>query len=317
MPLQGSQGRLWGSLNATTPAKAHLELAANQTGTWCPEVPVPDGLFLSLGLLSLLENLLVVVAISKNRNLHSPMYCFICCLAVSDLLVSVSTVLETAVELLLEAGTLALRADTMQRLDKAINVLTCGAMVSSLCSLGAIAVDRYITIFYTMRYHSIMTSPRAHWAIATIWGASSLGSTLFVAYYDHAAVPLGLVSFFLGLMALMAALYVHMLARACQHARRIARLHKPWHPARRALGLKGAATLSLLLGLCFLCWGPFFLHLSLIALCPQHPTCSCVFKNRNLFLILIVCNSFVDPLIYALRNPELRKTLREVLLCAG
>ncbi|XP_004704551.2 tubulin beta-3 chain [Echinops telfairi] len=317
MPLQGSQGRLWGSLNATTPAKAHLGLAVNQTGTWCLEVPVPDGLFLSLGLLSLLENLLVVVAISKNRSLHSPMYYFICCLAVSDLLVSVSTVLGTTVELLLEAGTLALQADTMQRLDKAIAVLTCGSMVSSLCSLGAIAVDRYITIFYTMHYHSIVTPLRAHRAIATIWGASALGSTFFVAYYDHAAVPLGLVSFFLGLMALMAALYVHMLARACQHARRIARLHKPWHPARRALGLKGAATLSLLLGFCFLCWGPFFLHLSLIALCPQHPTCSCVLKNRNLFLTLIVCNSFVDPLIYALRSPELRKTLREVLLCSA
>ncbi|KAM9191672.1 melanocyte-stimulating hormone receptor [Dugong dugon] len=316
MPMQGVQGRLRGSLNATPPTAPHLGLAANQTGPWCLEVFVPDGLFLSLGLVSLVENMLVVAAIAKNRNLHSPMYYFICCLAVSDLLVSMSNVLETAVMLLLEAGMLASPAGIVQQLDNAIDVFICGSMVSSLCFLGAIAVDRYITIFYALRYHSIVTLPRARWVIATIWVASVLCSTLFIAYYDRTAVPLCLVSFFLALVALMAVLYMHMLSRACLHARGIARLHKRWHPVRQGLGLKGAATLSILLGSFFLCWGPFFLHLTLIVLCPQHPTCSCVFKNFKLFLTLIICNSIVDPLIYAFRSRELRKTLKEVLLCS-
>ncbi|XP_053067029.1 tubulin beta-3 chain [Acinonyx jubatus] len=316
MSVQGPQRRLLGSVNSTSPAAPRLGLAANQTGPRCLEVSVPDGLFLSLGLVSVVENVLVVAAIAKNRNLHSPMYYFICCLAVSDLLVSVSSVLETAVMLLLEAGTLAGRAAVVQQLDDIIDVLVCGAMVSSLCFLGAIAVDRYISIFYALRYHSIVTLPRAWWAISAIWVASVLSSTLFIAYYDHTAVLLCLVSFFVAMLVLMAVLYVHMLARACQHARGIARLHKRQRPVHQGLGLKGAATLTILLGIFFLCWGPFFLHLSLMVLCPRHPICGCVFKNFNLFLTLIICNSIVDPLIYAFRSQELRKTLQEVLLCS-
>ncbi|XP_068848369.1 tubulin beta-3 chain [Capricornis sumatraensis] len=316
MPALGSQRRLLGSLNCTPPATLPLTLAPNRTGPQCLEVSIPDGLFLSLGLVSLVENVLVVAAIAKNRNLHSPMYYFICCLAMSDLLVSVSNVLETAVMLLLEAGVLATRAAVVQQLDNVIDVLICSSMVSSLCFLGAIAVDRYISIFYALRYHSVVTLPRAWRIIAAIWVASILTSVLSITYYNHTVILLCLVGFFIAMLALMAVLYVHMLARACQHARGIARLQKRQRPIHQGFGLKGAATLTILLGVFFLCWGPFFLHLSLIVLCPQHPTCGCILKNFNLFLALIICNAIVDPLIYAFRSQELRKTLQEVLQCS-
>ncbi|XP_074172122.1 tubulin beta-3 chain [Rhinolophus sinicus] len=314
MATQGPQ-RLLHALNSTSPAAPHLALATNRTGPRCLEVHIPDGLFLSLGLVSLVENVLVVAAIARNRNLHSPMHFLICCLAAADLLVSVSNVLETAVTQLLEAGALAARAAVVQQLDTVIDVLVCASMVSSLCFLGAIAVDRYISIFYALRYHSIVTLPRVWRAIAAIWVASAISSSLFTSYYAHTAALLCLVSFFVAMLVLMAVLYVHMLARACQHARGIARLHKTRRPTHQGSGLKGAATLTLLLGIFFLCWGPFFLHLSLTVLCPQHPTCACIFKNSHLFLVLIMCNAIADPLVYAFRSQELRRTLREVMLC--
>lgn len=74
MPVLGPQRQLLSPLNSTSPATPRLGLATNQTGPQCLEVSVPEGLFLSLGLVSLVENMLVVAAIMKNRNLHSPMY---------------------------------------------------------------------------------------------------------------------------------------------------------------------------------------------------------------------------------------------------
>uniref|UniRef100_A0A5F8GBT2 Melanocyte-stimulating hormone receptor n=1 Tax=Monodelphis domestica TaxID=13616 RepID=A0A5F8GBT2_MONDO len=281
----------------------------------CQGLFIPDELFLTLGLVSLVENMMVVVAIIKNRNLHSPMYYFVCCLALSDLLVSVSNLLETSVMLLLEKGVLMIQMPMLQQLDNVIDVLICGSMMSSISFLGAIAVDRYISIFYALRYHSIVTPCRAKGVLAGIWVSSAFSGTLFISYYNHNAVLLCLIGFFLSMLGLMVVLYIHMFIQACQHARRIARLHKR-HAIHQLSTLKGAITLMILLGIFFLCWAPFFLHLTLIVLCPKHPTCSCYFQNFNFFLILIICNSIIDPLIYAFRSQELRKTFKEVILCS-
>lgn len=275
---------------------------------------IPDGLFLSLGLVSLVENVLVVAAIAKNRNLHSPMYYFVCCLAVSDLLVSVSNVLETAVLLLLEAGALAAQAAVVQQLDNVMNVLICGSMVSSLCFLGAIAVDRYVSIFYALRYHSIMTVRKAGALIAAIWVCCGVCGVVFIVYSESKMVIVCLVVIFFAMLLLMGTLYVHMFLFARLHVQRIAALPPAdgGPPPQRSC-LKGAVTISLLLGVFIFCWAPFFLHLVLIITCPTHPYCICYTAHFNTYLVLIMCNSVIDPLIYAFRSLELRNTFKEIL----
>ncbi|XP_072492491.1 melanocyte-stimulating hormone receptor [Notamacropus eugenii] len=315
MPMPGQQKRLFNSLNSTSPDTLHQVIPTNQTDILCQGFFIPDELFLTLGLLSLVENVMVVVAIIKNHNLHSPMYYFVCCLALSDLLVSVSNLLETLVVLLLEKGVLVMQTSMVQQLENVIDVLICSSMMSSISFLGTIAVDRYISIFYALRYHSIVTPCRAQGVLAGIWVFSALSGTLFISYYNHVVVLLCLIGFFLSMLGLMVVLYIHMFIQSCQHARRIAQLHKRYTIHQFSI-LKGAVTLTILLGIFFLCWAPFFLHLTLIVLCPKHPTCSCYFQNFNLFLILIICNSVIDPLIYAFRSQELRKTLKEVILCS-
>nr|ACI01696.1 melanocortin receptor 1 [Cygnus atratus] len=288
---------------------------AGAGGAWCQGFNVPNELFLMLGLVSLVENLLVVAAILKNRNLHSPMYYFICCLAVSDMLVSVSNLAETLFMLLMEHGVLVIRASIIRHMDNIIDMLICSSVVSSLSFLGVIAVDRYITIFYALRYHSIMTLQRAVVTMASVWLASTVSSTIFITYYRNNAILLCLISFFLFMLILMLVLYIHMFALARHHLRSISSQQKHltvYHTS----SLKGAVTLTILLGVFFVCWGPFFFHLILIVTCPTNPFCTCFFGYFNLFLILIICNSVVDPLIYAFRSRELRRTLREVVLCS-
>ncbi|XP_067158928.1 tubulin beta-3 chain [Apteryx mantelli] len=288
---------------------------AGAGGASCQGLDIPNELFLVLGLVSLVENVLVVAAILKNRNLHSPMYYFICCLAVSDMLVSVSNLVETLFMLLMEHGVLVIRASIIRHMDNVIDMLICSSVVSSLSFLGVIAVDRYITIFYALRYHSIMTLQRAVVTMASVWLASTVSSTVFITYYHSNAILLCLIGFFLFMLVLMLVLYIHMFALARHHLHSISSQQKK-PTVYRTSSLKGAVTLTILLGVFFVCWGPFFFHLILIVTCPTNPFCTCFFSYFNLFLILIICNSVVDPLIYAFRSQELRRTLREVVLCS-
>ncbi|CAL1604017.1 unnamed protein product [Knipowitschia caucasica] len=279
----------------------------------CVQILIPQQLFLALGLISLVENILVVMAIIKNRNLHSPMYYFICCLAVSDMLVSVSNVVETIFMLLHDNGLLVVHSEMLQQLDDIIDVMICSSVLSSLSFLCTIAADRYITIFYALRYHNIMTTQRATAIIVVVWLASITSSILFIVYHKDNAVIVCLVTFFCITLVFNAVLYLHMFLLAHVHSRRIVAFNKN---RRQSTSMKGAITLTILLGVFIVCWGPFFLHLILILTCPTSPFCNCYFRNFNLFLILIICNSLIDPLIYAYRSQELRKTLQEFILCS-
>nr|XP_020482756.1 melanocortin receptor 5-like [Labrus bergylta] len=108
----------------------------------CEQVHIAVEVFLILGIISLLENILVITAIIKNKNLHSPMYFFICSLAVADMLVSVSNAWETIIIYLLNNRQLVVEDHFIRQMDNVFDSMICISVVASMCSLLAIAVDR-------------------------------------------------------------------------------------------------------------------------------------------------------------------------------
>ena len=110
----------------------------------CPEVQVPFPIFFTIGVVSLAENLLVVLAVIWNRNLHSPMYCFICSLAAFNTIASVTKTWENLMIVLADAGHLEKRGHSETKLDDVMDSLLCMSFVGSIFSFLAIAVDRYV-----------------------------------------------------------------------------------------------------------------------------------------------------------------------------
>ncbi|XP_051878981.1 melanocortin receptor 5-like [Pristis pectinata] len=309
-------------MNLTELSLASLTLAEtvmNRTRSspaLCEQVSVAIEVFLTLGIMSLLENILVIAAIIKNRNLHSPMYFFVCSLAVADMLVSVSNAWETIVITLLNNRHLVVKDSFIKQVDNVFDSMICTSVVASMCSLLAIAVDRYVTIFYALRYHHIMSVKRAAFIIAGIWTLCTGCGVIFIIYSESPTVIICLVTMFFIMLLLMASLYSHMFLLARSHAKRIAAM-SGYNSIHQQASMKGAITLTILLGIFIVCWAPFFLHLILMISCPGNLYCVCFMSHFNLYLVLIMCNSIIDPLIYAFRSQEMRKTFKEIICCYG
>ncbi|KAK2844101.1 hypothetical protein Q5P01_010760 [Channa striata] len=267
--------------NYTLPPALLSDKTSTSKPAACEQVHIAVEVFLILGIISLLENILVITAIVKNKNLHSPMYFFVCSLAVADMLVSVSNAWETIIIYLLSNRQLVVEDHFIRQMDNVFDSMICISVVASMCSLLAIAVDRYVTIFYALRYHPVIIC---------------------------------LVSMFFAMLLIMASLYSHMFMLARSHVKRIAAL-PGYNSIHQRASMKGAITLTILLGIFVVCWAPFFLHLILMISCPRNLYCVCFMSHFNMYLILIMCNSVIDPLIYAFRSQEMRKTFKEIICC--
>eukprot|EP00061_Rhincodon_typus_P009254 g32615.t1 len=228
------------------------------------------------------------------------------------MLVSASNAWETIVIALVNNRHLIVEDNLAKQVDNVFDSLICISVVASMCSLLAIAVDRYVTIFYALRYHHIMTVKRAAFIIAGIWLFCTGCGIIFIIYSESPPVIICLVTMFFIMLVLMASLYSHMFLLARSHAKRIAAL-TGYNSIHQRASMKGAITLTILLGIFIICWAPFFLHLILMISCPRNVYCVCFMSHFNLYLILIMCNSIIDPLIYAFRSQEMRKTFMEII----
>nr|XP_054315229.1 olfactory receptor 1D5 [Pongo pygmaeus] len=125
-------------------------------------------MFLSMYLVTVLGNVLIILAISSDSHLHTPMYFFLANLSFSDLFFVSNTIPKMLVNL--------------QSQDKAISYAGCLTQLYFLLSLVALdnlilavmAYDRYVAICCPLHYVTAMSPGLCVLLLSLCWGLSVL-----------------------------------------------------------------------------------------------------------------------------------------------
>lgn len=259
------------------------------------------------------ENAIVVVVIFYSPAFRAPMFLLIGSLATADLLAGVGLILRFASVYFIPS--------------EAVSLLTVGLLVSSftasVCSLLAITIDRYLSLYNALTYCSERTVTRTHIMLLLTWGASVCHGLLPVLGWNCREEPaacsavrpltrthLALLSAsVLAALAAMLQLYVQICRVVCRHAQQIAVQRHFLASSHYGAGArKGIVAPAVILGALASCWLPFALY----GLLGDRGSPA---LYGYAALLPAAHSSLLNPVIYAFRNRQIQKVLWA--LCCG
>ncbi|KAJ3604549.1 hypothetical protein NHX12_029289 [Muraenolepis orangiensis] len=282
---------------------------------------------------SVLGNVLVCWAVCLNSNLQSITNFFVVSLAVADIAVGVLAIPFAVVI------SMGFCSDFYGCLFMACFVLV--LTQSSIFSLLAIAVDRYVAIKMPLRYNGLVTGQRAQGVIAVCWVLSAvIGLTPMLGWhriyrpssgdvcseglmrcmFEDVVVMEYMVYFnFLACvlvpLLLMLAIYLCIFMAARRQLKRTELKVSCGGGDKSGSTLQKevqvAKSLAIIVGLFAVCWLPLHIINCFTLFCPQCP-------RPPLFIMYVAIllshgNSVVNPFIYAYRIREFRRTFRRII----
>ncbi|XP_054858136.1 sphingosine 1-phosphate receptor 1-like [Eublepharis macularius] len=275
--------------------------------------------FLVVCVFIVLENLVVLLAIWRNKKFHSPMYYLLGNLTLSDLLAGVAY----AANIIL-SGASTLRLTPTQWFLREGGVFV--TLAASVLSLLAIAVERHVTMIRMRLYHG-KKKGRMLLLVGTSWASSILlgvlpilgwncldrlpaCSTVLPLYSKH--YVLFCITIFLAILLSIVVLYARVYCMVTFNRRRLGSLHAgTLKKSKKHMSL--LKTVTVVVGTFIACWLPLFLLLLLDVAC-QTQGCSLLYK-ADYFLGLAMMNSLLNPIIYTLTSKDLRRAIFKLLCC--
>ncbi|XP_069081144.1 G-protein coupled receptor 3 [Pleurodeles waltl] len=264
------------------------------------------------GTLIACENAIVVAIVTFMPAFRTPMFLLIGSLATADLLAGLGLIFHFAFVYCIQS--------------EVVSLVTVGLLVASftasICSLLAITIDRYLSLYNALTYYSERTVTRTYIMLILTWGASVSFGMLPIMGWNCLKAPstcsivrpltknnliILSVSFFM-IFALMLQLYVQICKIVCRHAQQIA-VQRHFLPSSHYVTTrKGISTLAVILGTFASCWLPFAIYCLLGDY--SYPS-----LYTYATILPATYNSMINPVIYAYRNHEIQKVLWT--LCCG
>ncbi|KAI5624675.1 G-protein coupled receptor 12-like, partial [Silurus asotus] len=264
------------------------------------------------GTLVCCENALVLVLIAHTPSLRAQTFALVASLASADLLAGLSLILNFIVIYMMNTDF--------------VTLLSAGLLITafsaSVLNVLAITVDRYLSLYSALTYHTERAVTFTYVVMVLVWSTSAaLGSlpvlgwnclrdeaTCSICRPVHKSNAAALAISFLLVFALILQLYLQICKIAVRHAQQIAVQHHFRAASHAASAAKGVSTLSGILGTFALCWVPLAMY-SLVA--------DTYYPSTYMYATALpaICSSIINPIIYAFRNPDIQRSLR--LACCG
>uniref|UniRef100_A0A3B3UVE6 G protein-coupled receptor 3 n=1 Tax=Poecilia latipinna TaxID=48699 RepID=A0A3B3UVE6_9TELE len=285
----------------------------HQESSTQPELPALTvwGVALCIsGTLIATENAIVVTTILATPSLRAPVFLLLASLGLADLLAGVALILHFLFRFCVEPSDWS---------DLLTSGLLVTSLTASLCSLMGVALDRYLSLSHALTYGSGQSRRRAATLLLLVWlGACVIGAGPAMGWHcleepSSCSVARPLTRTYLSLLCggflMVVVVTLQLYAGICRVARRHAHAiatqrhflpTNPPYPSRHSSG-KGFSRLILVLSVFVGCWMPFSLW-GLLGDASSPPL------YTYATLVPAAGSSLLNPILYSLRNKDIRKS---------
>ncbi|XP_044138747.1 sphingosine 1-phosphate receptor 1-like [Bufo gargarizans] len=273
--------------------------------------------FLVVCVLIVLENLIVLLALWRNKKFHSPMFYLLGNLTLSDLLAGVAYMVNIVL-----SGANTLRLTPVMWFVREGGVFV--TLTASIFSLLAIAIERHITMV-RMKLYSGDKKGRMALLVGASWLVSILLGILPILGWNcirnlpscSTILPLYskkyilfCISIFLAILISIVVLYLRIYRIVKLNSQRLGTLRKgALRKSQKYMAL--LKTVTIVVGTFIGCWLPLFILLLFDVSCEVN-ACPVLLK-ADYFLGLAMINSFLNPIIYTLTSREIRRAILKLV----
>ena len=269
--------------------------------------------YVLLALFVILGNILVIAAFRLNSRLRTINNTFLVGLAVSDLLVGLISIPLWIYFSYCQQYLTCVDSKELLTFYSTVDIFTGCA---SVLQLTAISIERYLAITRPI-YHRSYSMWIYYAMIAVAWCFAFIMAGLFPVQQHKWQKPYSVI-LFTTCFALPALVIMTIYAIIFQTAKGTSRARV--HPAGTSQSpmqkeTKIAATIAVITGLFVIAWLPFFVLNMIAEFCsPCLPPYTDILRLVRFVKWMHYSNSMVNPLVYAYRNAEMRKTFKRLLL---